>query len=257
MLLLAAAAWSRRSFLIATTTCTGDRCISEGSRTYSFGGRSLTLKQEFKDRSGTGYGIWECSERLAAYLEGSEILRGHRILELGCGCGLVAIVATLNGGEVLATDGDDGVLDLARRNFHRNHFNITTAQLKWQDASSTSSPFDVVLGADLTYFPGTAVPLANAMLASGAPTAIIAHKRRTPQDDKTIDTLESFFGPVTTLASSGKVSILRFQRRPDAPPDLDDILHASVACNPGYKSVGTACVLDATTTGDQFFNGRK
>ncbi|MCB9833977.1 MAG: methyltransferase domain-containing protein [Planctomycetes bacterium] len=51
-------------------------------------------------------------------------LAGQRVLELGCGTGLLAIQAALFGARVLGTDVDDRVLDLARRNAVANEVTI-------------------------------------------------------------------------------------------------------------------------------------
>ena len=55
----------------------------------------------------TGYAIWDGSLILAKLLElelGKPALTGARVLELGAGCGVVAIAAAILGAEVTATD---------------------------------------------------------------------------------------------------------------------------------------------------------
>ena len=61
-------------------------------------------------QSGTGSALWTAAIGLARYLEhryhrGAEgALTGRRVLELGCGTGLVSLVAAALGGDVVATD---------------------------------------------------------------------------------------------------------------------------------------------------------
>lgn len=230
--------------LVATNYC-DDTCIFEQTRRFERAGRRLVVRQEFASKAGTGMGVWECSEVLSAYVESHrELVSGKRILELGCGGGaLVSMVADLCGASsVKATDGDDAVLDLARRNLDSNDFrHVETAQLKWEQATNRHDPVDLVLAADVTYSPGSALPLANALLASGTPAAYIAHKRRTDQDDATLDTLAKTFGALTRLDKVGAVDILRFDRSADALPDLA-AQFARVECNPGFRARGELCV---------------
>ena len=51
---------------------------------------------------------------------GRQGLHGKTVLDIGCGTGVVGIVAALLGANVVATDGDETVVDLARRNFQAN-----------------------------------------------------------------------------------------------------------------------------------------
>ena len=109
---------ARRSVLDTTLTtlpsltlaCSEDDCIFERRRKFERLGRTLTVDQDFagsRSRS-TGAGVWECSEVLSAYLAARpELCRGRRVLELGAGCGLCSMVASLGGAaRVVATDGD-------------------------------------------------------------------------------------------------------------------------------------------------------
>ncbi|KAH8063798.1 methyltransferase [Aureococcus anophagefferens] len=113
---------ARRSVLDTTLTtlpsltlaCSEDDCIFERRRKFERLGRTLTVDQNFagsRSRS-TGAGVWECSEVLSAYLAARpELCRGRRVLELGAGCGLCSMVASLGGAaRVVATDGDAGAV---------------------------------------------------------------------------------------------------------------------------------------------------
>lgn len=251
---------SRRSTLILTAAsplgrrrekCIDDSCIFEETREVVVGDRRLRLRQEFGGGGGTtGLGVWECSRVLSDYLSGDgvDVVRGKRVVEVGCGCGLCSMTASLLGAsQVVATDGDTAVLGLARKNLDENGFGrVNTRQLRWEEAKFGDFDADVVLGADVTYFPGSALPLANALLASGCQEAYIAHRRRTPKDDQTIATLEQTFGPSAFLDRVDGIDVYRFDRKVGAPKDLSDEFER-VQCNPGYSVLpGTSLCVPTT-----------
>ena len=62
-------------------------------------------------------------------------LTGRRALELGCGLGLPALAAALQGGRVLATDWAPDAIALLERNAARNDVDLTTATYRWDDAT--------------------------------------------------------------------------------------------------------------------------
>merc|ERR1712138_150608 len=96
----------------SAAACKGDECIKEKRRTFERAGRTLVVDQEFstaKQRS-TGAGVWECGELLSAKLAAEPgLCKGKTVLELGAGCGLVAMTAAICGAtRVVASDGDEG-----------------------------------------------------------------------------------------------------------------------------------------------------
>ena len=76
-------------------------------------------------------------------------IRGKRILDVGTGTGISAIVAAQLGAHVVATDGVDDVLQIAQRNVDRNKVHCRVEKLDWNEPRTDS--FDVVLGADCVY----------------------------------------------------------------------------------------------------------
>lgn len=205
-----------------------EECFFLEDRQFRFAGRTLTVHQKFGQVGTTGSAVWNGAEALASYLSENDVVRGKRVQEIGCGCALVSMVAALQDATVLATDGDPDVVDLARSNLDANGFkNVSTAVLRWENATAAKSDddrFDVVLGADVTYYPfgGSPLPLTNALLASGASTAYLAFKRRTNRDDATVAKIQASFGPMTILSQQRDdgIRIVKFDRRSDAPPDL-------------------------------------
>ena len=256
---------ARRSVLDTTLTtlpsltlaCSEDDCIFERRRKFERLGRTLTVDQDFagsRSRS-TGAGVWECSEVLSAYLAARpELCRGRRVLELGAGCGLCSMVASLGGAaRVVATDGDAGAVAHLEDVLRANDVKLETPPpLKWEEATRDSAkalgaPFDVVLGADLTYNPNNAIALANALVAHAGPdsTVLLAHKRRVADDDATIAKLGEYFSTETLVAPSkvAGVAILELRKRDAKLGDLDLAAASADNCNEGFKRVDGACLL--------------
>ena len=79
------------------------------------------------------------------------------MLELGTGLGLVSITASCLGAPVVATDGDEAILPLLRRNLLRNldgsSGKVDVRQLWWGDVAAATAlgTFDFIVGADLVY----------------------------------------------------------------------------------------------------------
>jgi len=81
-------------------------------------------------------------------------LSGRRVVELGCGVGLPAVVALAGGAEVLATDHYEAALDFAAHNAQLNTGrDLATALLDWRSPVEEDliGRFDLVLAADVLY----------------------------------------------------------------------------------------------------------
>jgi predicted nicotinamide N-methyase len=80
--------------------------------------------------------------------------RGDRVLELGCGLGLPAVVAARGGAAyVMATDVNTDAVVFAAHNLHLNGVTGDTAAGDWREtvAALASEPWDLVLAADVLY----------------------------------------------------------------------------------------------------------
>lgn len=95
--------------------------------------QDITVKQCFAPNAGTGSSVWNAGAQLA--LDLSDRLAGRRgkALELGCGLGLVSMVLSVIGFEVLATDGNEVVLECVQENIRENGLEglMTVQQYTW------------------------------------------------------------------------------------------------------------------------------
>jgi predicted nicotinamide N-methyase len=96
--------------------------------------------------------LWPSGVRLARALAGRG-LQGRRVLELGCGLGVPALTAALEGAAVLATDWSPDAIELLRTNAERNGALLDAAVSSWLDPSRelAGAPWDLVLAADVLY----------------------------------------------------------------------------------------------------------
>ncbi|KAI0512886.1 putative methyltransferase-domain-containing protein [Xylaria bambusicola] len=116
----------------------------------------------------TGHRTWEAALHLGSYLltkPGHDIIAGKSILELGAGTGFLAILCAkhLGARHVTTTDGDESVVDYLKENLVLNDIeerkSVTARTLwwgeelkgTWVEEECSSDPYDVVIGADITY----------------------------------------------------------------------------------------------------------
>lgn len=98
--------------------------------------------------------VWPAGRVLAAWIaDRPTLLRGRRVVDLGCGAGLTALIAARAGASVTAVDLDPGALTAVNAAARRNGLDV-------QIASTTPPEADLVLAADLLYAPEHAALLA-------------------------------------------------------------------------------------------------
>jgi predicted nicotinamide N-methyase len=143
---------------------------------------AMIIRQLSGGSGATGMSVWnsglilarlldEIVERLSASPGLEDFWSGQDVLELGCGTGIGSIAAHLLGARsVIATDGNENVLELARANIRRNCIyqglpSIEAYPLQWGllSAIDFSESASLVIGADLTYNAGSWRVLAESM----------------------------------------------------------------------------------------------
>ena len=116
--------------------------------------------------------IWPSSLVLASHvrtLHGA----GHRLLELGCGLGLVSTAAVLAGFDVVATDYYDDALLFAEANVWRNAARpLGTRMVDWRELPPDLGCFDVVVASDVLYERLYATLIADALALTLEPGGV-------------------------------------------------------------------------------------
>jgi predicted nicotinamide N-methyase len=118
----------------------------------------------------TGLRTWEAALLLGSHLAseaGRSLVHGKRVFELGAGTGMLSILCAkhLGAAGVVATDGDEAVVDAIKTNIFlngldvndRSRIQVRTAALKWGypiEATVFSEDYgmevpDIVMGADV------------------------------------------------------------------------------------------------------------
>lgn len=162
-LLVVSQTWAPPPRAAAVTTTTATATTKAGR-----GGAEDAVEEatETFATASTGGAVWPSAMALSRYMEemgggSSGWWRGKDVVEIGAGIGLNSLTAdSLGARSVTLTDGDAGVLRLARQNAADNNLkNVRVENLKFGDrdavssllSASTGKHFDVILGSDLTY----------------------------------------------------------------------------------------------------------
>lgn len=159
-----AAAVQQKTYV--TFTCPRSSSTSDDEEV---GDRTVTLLERRHLISGsqtTGFRTWEAALHLGRYLmtaEGSSLIIGKSVLELGAGTGFLSILCAkhLESRHVTTTDGDEGVVEALKENLFLNHLDderkVLTSVLRWgrglkgtwvEDDCETW-PYDTIIGADI------------------------------------------------------------------------------------------------------------
>jgi predicted nicotinamide N-methyase len=110
--------------------------------------------------------LWPSARILAEELAVMR-LAGQRVLELGCGLGLVAIGAVLGGADVTVTDYYEEATQFATLNVaEATGKTIASRMVNWVELPSDLGKFDVVLASDVLYEHRYASLVANAIAAT-------------------------------------------------------------------------------------------
>jgi predicted nicotinamide N-methyase len=98
--------------------------------------------------------LWPSGTALAHAVAGRP-LEGRRVLELGCGLGLVSVTAAAAGASVLAVDRCPEAVAFTLANAARNGVRLRTAVCAFDqpDPLLAEAPWDLVLAADVLYEP--------------------------------------------------------------------------------------------------------
>jgi predicted nicotinamide N-methyase len=116
--------------------------------------------------------LWPAGLELARALPTR--LAGVRVVELGCGLGVPALVAAARGADTTAVDWASDAVELLGRNAARNGLVVDARVADWR---AFEGRFDLVLAADVLYEARNVGPLLD-LLPRLAPEAILAEPGR-------------------------------------------------------------------------------
>lgn len=125
--------------------------------------------------------LWGSSEVLARYVATTPLIgAGVRALEIGCGLGLVAVVAGLRGAMAIATDREPPAVEAALRNAALNGVadRVIGATFDWRKDPDPSWDPGVLLAADVVYKPDNARQIGLLIKRLNCP-AIMSEPNRT------------------------------------------------------------------------------
>ncbi len=104
--------------------------------------------------------LWPSAIGLARYLDREVPLHGKRVLELGCGLGLIGVVAARDGARVLCTDYEADALAFARHNALQNGCRHVRFRLVDWRHPALNRRYDAILASDVIYEARNFGPLA-------------------------------------------------------------------------------------------------
>jgi predicted nicotinamide N-methyase len=162
----------RRRFELASSQ------LSIAGRTYSLlrpkSVDELISEEDFAldDRIPYWADLWPSARVLAERIARSSGC-GRRMLELGCGIGLVSLAAAQAGFDVLATDYYADALEFAAANAERHDLaDIDTRLVDWRKLPNDLGTFDLVAAADVLYERPQAELIAGALAATLSATGL-------------------------------------------------------------------------------------
>ncbi len=160
--------------------------------------------------------LWPSALALARAVS-ARALHGARVVELGCGLGLPAIVAARAGGRVLATDWAPDAIAFARRNAEHNGVRLDTAVESWTEPRrlTAQAPWDLVIGSDLLYERRNVEPLLTLLpqLVGERGEAWIADPGRAPAETFLERAAERFLITSTADRAGRAVAVHRLRLR--------------------------------------------
>ncbi|KAK6013715.1 hypothetical protein OSTOST_20944, partial [Ostertagia ostertagi] len=174
--------------------------FSAREKSVTVGSFVIHLKQSWNENGVAGV-LWDSAIVLSEYLvTHPDLVRGHRVLELGAGLGLPSIVAAkLSAKRVMATD-QPLAISLLRENIIANLREeemsaVSIVPLDWATLPEEPLSANIILGADLVYNEEVFEALRKAImqLITTDNFMLMASKIRYPKDKRFYETLRDDF----------------------------------------------------------------
>lgn len=150
--------------------------------------RHPTIKKILAKQDGPeihGDKVWFSSYFIMDYLDNKPPAKGSRVMEIGCGWGLLGIYCAVNfDSKVTAIDADKHVFPFLELHAKKNKASIKTKQCRYEDLKpKLLAKQDLIVGGDICFWDELVEPLHNLIrnaLDNGVPRIIIADPGRPP-----------------------------------------------------------------------------
>ena len=132
---------------------------------------SIKIKEQtlFKADGGEGLHLWEASVVLSRYtLKHNQIFENKKIIELGCGCGLlgISILKEIPVEKYTFSDYNTSVLNNLKDNLKLNGISFDNKKIEikqddWKNYEKMANEYDIIIGTELIYKGGAVLELAK------------------------------------------------------------------------------------------------
>lgn len=174
------------------------------------------LRREGAEPSLHGQKVWRSSFLLMDYLERHGLDTRARVLELGCGWGLVGIYcAKMFGACVTGLDADAAVFPYLDLHAQHNGVHIDTRQMAFEHLQPEElGTFDLLVGADICFWDELVDPLYHLVrhsVKAGVQEILVADPGRPPFDDlcarceKSYNAQVHYWETTTPFSTSGRI----------------------------------------------------
>lgn len=129
--------------------------------------------------------VWFSSYFIMDYLERKPVEKKSRVMEIGCGWGLLGVYCAKNfGAKVIGVDADKNVMPLLKLHARKNRVKLKTKVCRYENLKpKLLAKQDIILGGDICFWDELVDPLFSLIkqaMKQGVGTVIIADPGRTP-----------------------------------------------------------------------------
>lgn len=125
--------------------------------------RRISIYENAAYFSGHGSIIWGASLAFCELIfNNPELFADKAVLEVGSGCGMTGIAASMIGGQVTLSDMTEYISNL-KRNAALNDADVSIVEINWFNEHTPTQQYDVILGCEVVYMLSLVTPLVMTM----------------------------------------------------------------------------------------------